>query len=131
MWVRDIELKPEQHAELLAKNPAYNQLLSGRKVAVANRRAERMAYQRGGREAARTDDMLHMAGCMLYWAEGGKVRNQLRFTNSDPEMVRFFVKFLRECFGIGPAEIRITAITQHIFGAIQEYAGFRRDAWLE
>jgi hypothetical protein len=24
-----------------------------------------------------------------------------------------------------------TRVTQHIFGAIQEYAGFRRDAWLE
>jgi transposase-like protein len=192
VWVRDIELSPEQHAELRAKNPAHNQLLSGRGVASANRRAERIAYQTRGREVARTGDMLHMAGCMLYWAEGGKARNQLRFTNSDPEMIRFFVRFLRECFGIGPHDIRITCnlfadhvsrereierfwleiaglpasslcrstvnvysrhsqrkrlnmlpygtcritvsrtrITQHIFGAIQEYAGFRRDVWLE
>jgi hypothetical protein len=28
---------------------------------------------------------------MLYWAEGEKNRNALRFYNSDPEMVRFFV----------------------------------------
>jgi hypothetical protein len=192
VWVRDIELTPEQLAELRAKNPAYNQLLGGRAVAIANRRAERIAYQSYGRDAARRRDMLHLAGCMLYWAEGNKERNQLRFSNSDPEMIRFFVRFLRGCFGVGPDEIRITCnlfadhmarqreieafwleiaglpasclcrsivnrysrhsarkrlnklpygtcrvtvsrtrITQHIFGAIQEYAGFRRDAWLE
>ena len=192
VWVRDIELTPEQHAVLRAKNPAYNQLLSGRGVPAANRRAERMAYQTNGRESARRGDLLHLAGCMLYWAEGSKARNQLRFANSDPEMVRFFVRFLRKCFRLRPDEIRITCnlfadhrrrqreiedfgletvglpasslgpstvnvyskhsgrkrlnklpygtcrvtvsrtrVTQHIFGAIQEYAGFRRDGWLE
>lgn len=129
---------------------------------------------------------------MLYWAEGSKSRNQLRFSNSDPEMVRFFVRFLKAYFGLGDADIRIkchlfadhlarqreveafwldvagvprsclhksmvnaysrdsqrkrlnklpygtchvvvsrTRVTQHIFGAIQEYAGFTRPEWLE
>ena len=192
VWVRDIELTDEQQAQLRAKNPAYNRQLSGCTIAAANRRAERVDYQASGREAARSGDTLHMAGCMLYWAEGSKGRNQLRFSNSDPEMIRFFVKFIRECFDVGPAEIRVTCnlfadhaarqreieefwlettglpasssckstvnvysrhsarkrlnmlpygtcritvsrtrITLHIFGAIQEYAGFRRDAWLE
>ena len=41
---------------------------------------------------------LHLAGCMLYWAEGAKGRNSLNFVNSDLSMVRLFVRFLRECF---------------------------------
>ena len=90
---------------------------------------ERVTYQARGRETARGGDLLHLAGCMLDWAEGSKGRNQLRFSNSDPEMIRFFVRFLQECLGVKPDQIRIT--TQHIFGAIQEYGGFRRDAWLE
>jgi len=32
----------------------------------------------------------------LYWAEGAKNRNTIRFVNSDIAMVRFFVRFLRE-----------------------------------
>jgi hypothetical protein len=32
---------------------------------------------------------------MLYWAEGTKTRNAVRFPNSDPELVRFFVAFLK------------------------------------
>ena len=45
---------------------------------------------------------------MLYWAEGAKRRNQLRFSNSDPAMVRFFVNFLRTYFDLQPRDIRIT-----------------------
>lgn len=45
---------------------------------------------------------------MLYWAEGAKSRNQLRFSNSDPEMVRFFVSFLNRYFGLVENDLRIT-----------------------
>jgi transcriptional regulator with XRE-family HTH domain len=83
-WVRDIELTDEQHEALLARNPAYNRQLSGWAVAAARRREERRAAQEEGRELARRRDPVHVAGCMLYWAEGSKRRNQLRFSNSDP-----------------------------------------------
>ena len=45
---------------------------------------------------------------MLYWAEGARARNCLRFTNSDPEMVRFFVRFLRERFEIEDEAFSLT-----------------------
>jgi hypothetical protein len=48
-----------------------------------------------------------MAGCMLYWAEGSKERNVVKFANSDLAMVRFFVRFLRECFDVSPNEFRL------------------------
>jgi hypothetical protein len=64
--------------------------------------------QEEGRELARTGDSFHFAGCMLYWAEGAKSRNQLRFSNSDPEMVRFFVAFLRTYFDLRDVDLRMT-----------------------
>jgi transcriptional regulator with XRE-family HTH domain len=192
LWVRDIDLTDRQEAVLRLHNRIYEGQKRGRAIASANRRAERIAAQEEGRRVARRMDPLHVAGCMLYWAEGAKNRNQLRFSNSDPEMARFFVKFVRTYFGVAPHEIRLTCnlfadhverqreiedfwltvldlpatslckstvnvysrhsqrkrlnmlpygtcrvvvsrtrVTQHIFGAIQEYAGFRRDAWLE
>ncbi len=44
---------------------------------------------------------------MLYWAEGARSRNQLAFTNSDPEMVELFVHFLRRCYGISNERIAL------------------------
>jgi transcriptional regulator with XRE-family HTH domain len=107
-WVRDIELSEEQHSALRARNPAYNRQLSGQVIAASNRRAERLAYQQHGRRLARRADPLHVAGCMLYWAEGAKQRNQLHFSNSDPEMARLFVRFLLTYFDLRPEDIRIT-----------------------
>jgi hypothetical protein len=56
---------------------------------------------------------LHLAGCMLYWGEGAKgPPNQVCFSNTDPEMVRLFVKFLMTYFEIRDSDIRITC---HLF----------------
>lgn len=43
-------------------------------------------------------DWLHVAGCMLYWGEGNKGKNDLAITNSDPDLLRLFLRFLRECY---------------------------------
>jgi hypothetical protein len=108
LWVRDIELTPEQHAALAARNVAYNRQMSGTRKQAAHRRAERIEYQEQGRALARLGDPLLVGGCMLYWAEGARSRNSLRFTNSDPEMVRFFVRFLRGRFQIDAAAFSVT-----------------------
>ena len=57
---------------------------------------------------ANTADKLFVAGCMLYWAEGGKQRNQIKFVNSDPDMIRLFVAFLRRYWNLADSNIRIT-----------------------
>ena len=155
-------------------------------------RERRRQYQTDGRTFARRGDPLHEAGCMLYWAEGAKNKNQLAFANSDLEMLRFFAGFLRRSFQVPPQDITIrlnvylgndlsieeiedhwlnalelprtclrghslnhfptsssgqrpnklpygvctlrvlrsTRLVQHIFGAIQEYAGFEEPRWL-
>ena len=128
---------------------------------------------------------------MLYWAEGSRKRNAVQITNSDPALIAFFARFLRVCFDVPDAKIRVrchlfadhverqtqieqfwlnaldlprtclnksavnvyskyskkkrrnklpygtcsvtvhdTRIVQHIYGAIQEYGGFDREAWV-
>jgi transcriptional regulator with XRE-family HTH domain len=191
-WVRDIELTPNQHEALRLRNPAYNGQFKGSAVNAERWRKRRIAYQEEGRRLARRGEQLHVAGCMLYWAEGARARNQIRFSNSDPEMARFFVGFLRAYFELRDSDIRLTCnlfadhvqrqreieefwldtlglppsslckstvnvyskyskkkrrnklpygtcrivvsqtrVVQSIYGAIQEYAGFQRKAWLD
>jgi hypothetical protein len=85
---------------------------------------------------------------MLYGAEGSKHRNAVIFTNSDADIHRHFVRFLRQCYQVAPERILIsvnchlvygtakitvhsTFIVQSIYGAIQEYVGVDRPAWLD
>jgi hypothetical protein len=108
LWVCDIELTRDQHAALQVRNVAHNRQMIGTWKQAAKRRVERVAYQERGRRRARLGDPLYVAGCMLFWAEGGKHRNSLRFTNSDPEMVRYFGEFLRTYFELEVEAIRLT-----------------------
>jgi transcriptional regulator with XRE-family HTH domain len=192
LWVRDIELTDDQHAALRQRSAIYDGQLLGRAVSSGRRRAERRVYQEDGRRLARQGEVLHAIGSMLYWAEGARNRNSVRFSNSDPDMVRTFVNFLRTYFPLSNENIRLTchlfadhverqretenfwldvaglprsslcpsivnvyskysakkrrnvlpygtcrvvvhrtSVVQSIYGAIQEYAGFDRPAWLD
>jgi transcriptional regulator with XRE-family HTH domain len=188
LWVRDIELTDEQRANLRRRMGGR---IDGPRVNVVRALERRREEQRLGRRAARKGDVMHAAGCMLYWAEGSRERNAVKFTNSDPEMLRFFVRFLRLSFNVSDEKVSVTCnlfadhldrqreiedfwldklglprsclrlstvnryskysqkkrrnklpygtcrvsiydtrLSQHIYGAIQEYAGFDRDEWL-
>ncbi len=187
LWTRDIQLTAEQRQRNMRRSrTAFSQ--TWRNV----HRARRREYQEQGRAAARAGDPLHLAGCMLYWAEGSKRRGTVRLTNSDVNMVAFFKRFLTTCFSVEPSDLRLslhvytgnglsvreieehwltaldlprsclrkhslnplptsssgakrnklpygvctlvvhdTRIAQHIYGAIQEYAGFEEPRWLD
>jgi hypothetical protein len=45
---------------------------------------------------------------MLYWAEGSKKRNDVEFTNSDPDMLRTFLEFLSRCYDLPGDNVRLT-----------------------
>ncbi len=94
-WVRDIELTREQLRRLDRRNPIHNQQRNGSAANAQRARGRRAEFQEEGRRRAREADWSYTAGCMLYWAEGEKSRNAVRFSNSDPEMMRFFIAFLR------------------------------------
>lgn len=194
-WTSDIQLTEEQKAANLRgpRGPLNPEDVRRRTEAWSARcRQRRAASQQEGRAAARRGAPLHLAGCMLYWAEGGKRRNGILFTNSDPSMVAFFRRFLVEELDIAPEDINLsinvytnngmsieeiesywldllnlpkssarghmlnhmptsssgraknklpygvarlsvhqTQKVQHIYGAIQEYAGFEEPAWLD
>jgi hypothetical protein len=196
LWTRDIELTAAQHERNRTgpgapHNPEW---IAKRSRAWSERnRRRRISFQQEGRELARVGDPLHVAGCMLYWAEGAKARNVLKICNSDGQMLRFFTVFLREILGVTRDRLRIsinaytnnglsieeieahwlrllglsraslrkhqvnnyptstsgrkpnklpfgvctlsvsssTRELQHIYGAIQEYAGFDEPRWLD
>lgn len=189
IWVKDIILTEEQLEKLKNQNPIYNKQMGGAKAREEKARSLRKQYQQEGKIKAKEGNLLHQAGCMLYWGEGAKSRYTCTLVNSDLNMLKLFVKFLKECFVVKNEKIRVrincytgnklsvqdiekywqdnldlpsscftkttadnlpkssknkksknkllygtvsisthqVSIIQHIYGAIQEYAGFNND----
>ncbi len=108
LWVRDIELTRAQREALQERMGAAGE--AGSAANAAKGLARRREAQGSGRAAARREgDLLHAAGCMLYWAEGSRNRNVVEFVNSDPAMILFFARFLRICFQVPDEKIRLRA----------------------
>ena len=108
IWVRDIILTEAQQATLPHGNPKVGEQGGARMRQIYLEK--RVAHQEQGRASVRAvsqRDALHLAGCMLYWAEGAKGRNSVRFSNSDPEMVLLFATFLRECYAVNDTSFRL------------------------
>jgi transposase-like protein len=195
-WTKDIKLTARQREQnqrgpLGPQSPERiaKRVESWKRIS----RERRLRHQEEGRRKAADGDPVHQAGCMLYWAEGTKSRNQVCLVNSDVHMLGFFARFLRisfdldsnrfgirlnvytgnglsipqiEDFWLGALELprtclrkhtinhaptsssgkrkrklpygvcflvvyKSTPIVQHIYGAIQEYAGFEEPRWLD
>jgi predicted transcriptional regulator len=107
-WLREIVLTAEQLAVLDARNPAINGQMTGARRLAEKARTARSDAQEHGRALAALGDPLHRAGCMLYWAEGSKGRNKVTFTNSDADMVRFFLRFLRKCYEVDDERVTLS-----------------------
>jgi hypothetical protein len=106
IWVRDIVLSEDQVEALKANQRSYAGQNAGAQRNREKARQLRIIYQDSGRAKAKEMRPLHMAGCMLYWAEGAKRRN-IYFANSDSNMVTLFVRFLRDEMDVTDSEIVI------------------------
>jgi hypothetical protein len=103
LWTADIEITEEHRRRNLRRSNA------ARAAGCAEtHRLRRRRYQQEGRARARLGhDPLHLAGCMLYWAEGAKGRNVVCLCNADPHMLRFFRRFLTESLGVPLSDFSI------------------------
>jgi hypothetical protein len=126
LWVRDVELGPEQRKRLVERT-RLGPLISAERNA-ARAREIRRAYQEDGRRFARERDGTYAAGCMLYWAEGAKARNTANLTNSDPELVACFLSFLRQHFDVKNSKVRLTC---NLFADHLERQREIEDFWLD
>lgn len=110
-WLKDISLSQEQKNRLLWKIKLGGN--SGRlKGAFSNHQkriditTEILAQAR--QEAAkRLNDSFFSNGVMLYWAEGDKTQERVAFTNSDPLMIKFMMKWFREVCNVSEDKFRI------------------------
>lgn len=103
-WCRDIELTTQQ---IKARGGRYANRLKGAKANYLKRQKEIKRIQKEAEKEIRplTPYEFKIAGAALYWGEGNKSQG-LAFSNSDPELVRFMMKWFREICQVPNKKIR-------------------------
>lgn len=107
LWTRDIILSDSQQIKL------NNRVDASKKWSQKNR-DKRKIYQDKGRELYRFSNTnkkeLLSNGAMLYWAEGHKKNNKnaVRFTNSDLDMIKYFIFFLENGLDVPFSSIKLS-----------------------
>ena len=97
----DIDLTPEQIAHLIKREG--DGAAKGRQMAARLKKAERKQRMSqfcdiGRRKIGQlTERELLLVGASLYWAEGNKKQRVVVFANSDPDMIKIFLKWLQVC----------------------------------
>jgi hypothetical protein len=110
-WCQDIKLTPFQRKQLDEKS--FKALQRGRRIAAQNQREKRQKEIRSLKtEGIKAVGKLNkreffLAGVALYWAEGFKKDSRLGFANSDPKMIKFFLKWLIKICGVPLKNIRL------------------------
>jgi hypothetical protein len=110
LWLRDIRLSKKQQDRLVKKS--LSKLNLGAKIKKEKRilkteRIKKKAVKEIGKIRKRE---LWLIGIALYWAEGSKqkkhnVSQGVEFGNSDPEMIKFYLNWLKDCCGIASEDI--------------------------
>ena len=100
-WIRAVPLTEEQRAAIKSFGRGRDKALSQKAATDAMSKKfallKKEAFERGRARVLERETLpeLMVAGCMLYWAEGGKT-GSFSFSNSDPAMIRLFLRFALE-----------------------------------
>jgi hypothetical protein len=108
VWVRDVQLSSKQKKSLARRNPSVKGNIIRNQKRSLDAKRKRELHQNEGRAYARKMRPLHIMGCMLHWGEGHKDRNTLQISNSDPDLLRLYLKFLNDELQIEKSNIAIT-----------------------
>ena len=110
VWCKDICLSEAAKTKLLksAANRNASGLLAYSEFKRRNRQKQTIKNNHTGARLIGTlsDRDVLCIGLGLYWGEGYKTGNrEFGFTNSDPQMILFYLRWLQIVFGINPASL--------------------------
>ena len=121
LWLRDIPLTKKQIRRLRIKGGRFQHLASQANKRKRIERTQRILTQARSEIGAIDKNALQIIGTVLYWAEGSKQKPYdpsigTIFSNSDPLMVRVYLKWLREIVNIKTGELDIEIYIHKSYG---------------
>jgi transcriptional regulator with XRE-family HTH domain len=100
VWARDVDFEPKSRRR--ARNRGPNKLQRRKTADIETRRREGIA-----RVGMMSEREFLLAGVGLYAGDGSKSGNEVAFSNSNPELIRFFCLWFRRFFAVGEKRLRI------------------------
>lgn len=107
LWLKTVPLTTEQREKLytnsllnMVKGPQSQKERRAREINEIVEKAEKEIQPPLSFEAYK------LLGAALYWAEGSKT-NGFKITNSDPDLILFMVKWLKQVFNIPPEKLKV------------------------
>lgn len=125
-WCRDISM-PDSLKERLMKKQKIGGLIAAEKLRKKRIEETERLLNEGIKDIGQLAPReLFLVGLALYWAEGYRKGNEeFGFTNSDPRMVQFMIRWLQEVCDIPKERIRlricINAMHKKRLHAIQQF----------
>lgn len=112
LWVRDIELNSIAKAviEKKIKKGQAELRKNHHKARIRRTKEINIIKNKTHEDLNKTHCSLELKKLMcslLFWAEGCKDGNSVRFANSDPLMVKLFIKLLKEGFNINGNKLKV------------------------
>jgi len=106
MWLKDLPLTKQEKRSLKSRrdsNISRGRIKAATALHLRRLGRDRELFQISKREfEQRVDDPFFHTGIALYWAEGSKRNSRFGFTNSDPQMMRVMVNWIKTYFAIPP-----------------------------
>lgn len=106
-WLRDIELTSRQKEKLLQGREISR--YAGAKAQQRKRieRTEEIMSNARKELPSLSKNEIFLPGLMLYWAEGAKSNETIKFSNSDPLMIKLMMRWFRDICDVPEEKFRI------------------------
>ncbi len=113
-WCKNISLK-NRHVQRI-KNKIHSNITSARTLALKTNKLKRLDYLKSVekrichlKNILENTDIAKISIAMLYLGEGAKsTKGSLMFGNSNPQIIKLFLKLLRYCYVIDESKFRCT-----------------------
>jgi hypothetical protein len=106
VWVRDVDFVPTPRSRGHPAGPKHPMRLK-KEAELERCRVEAEAWVRGVRAGPTFELALTMYALALYAGEGGKAEGAMIFANSDPALIRVFLRWLRTEFEIDEQRLHV------------------------
>lgn len=107
-WLSDYPLSRERLRELRDWNEQRIEKFCATMKRKRDKRLALICKKQKGRIFPLTQKELFVAGLFLYWGEGSKTStSQLIISNTDPSMIRFFIRWANKILGVPLSKFRI------------------------
>jgi hypothetical protein len=123
IWLKDVEIRPDIQKEMLIgrEKSRYFAALAKRNDCIKRTKKIVDSAEKEFKHLVKSD--LFLSGLLLYWAEGDKKQERVKFANSDKDMIWLMMRWFREVCHVPESKFRIALHIHnlHMKHKVKEY----------